>query len=537
MEYTFPTEFIPFNNGIRVSLGGNWNINDIISELEKENNESIFTCINYDKYRKLRKKTTIKRYSFINYVRTISSLKTVYSEESTENFYNIIKQNNEYLKVITLKDYNIYDKNLEILFSKRIINKIIQSLLYYNNEQIKIGIYSAGMSEINIVTIGYIYLKLMGHEVEPRIDLGVDNIRKTKSIIDTINNNDIIITTAGMEAVLPTVIADISYKPVIGVPSIVSYGMGGNGIAGINSILITDSPGIAVFNISNIYGGCIFANNIAIYLKKRMMSIEPRSIIRFNKSNYEIRYIIDKTMLDTSFNRGITVENKQIEIIKGDIANSVRYNIPILRVNDKTETQIRLFMNHKMYLLIEDGSTSEILDKDDRFKLITTQEELPEEEFFKVRINKKIMYFRMNSIIRQQRQEYYDTEKVAIICGGYGDQQLAIECSYYLRINSIKVDIFNYISVNNLVLHDEEFKKILDQYSIFIVIAGNNGTISNLVGSIIKTKPIIAIPNSDEIYTTQIMLQNCVAGIAVIGNKNVYSASSLALSIMFNQTI
>ena len=50
-------------------------------------------------------------------------------------------------------------------------------------------------------------MTVLGYSVDPRIDLGVDNMKKTRTIMTSINDNDMIIATAGMEAILPTVLA------------------------------------------------------------------------------------------------------------------------------------------------------------------------------------------------------------------------------------------------------------------------------------------------------------------------------------------
>jgi NCAIR mutase (PurE)-related protein len=62
---------------------------------------------------------------------------------------------------------------------------------------------------------------------------------------------DALIVVAGMEGALPSVVSSLADVPVIGVPTSVGYGMGGEGVAALMSMLQTCSPGLAVVNIDN----------------------------------------------------------------------------------------------------------------------------------------------------------------------------------------------------------------------------------------------------------------------------------------------
>ncbi|MFO7597193.1 MAG: AIR carboxylase family protein, partial [Desulfocurvibacter africanus] len=67
------------------------------------------------------------------------------------------------------------------------------------------------------------------------------------------------IVVAGMEGALPSVVAGLYGKPVIGVPTSVGYGTGLGGIAALLSMLNACAPGIAVVNIDNGYGAAAMA--------------------------------------------------------------------------------------------------------------------------------------------------------------------------------------------------------------------------------------------------------------------------------------
>jgi NCAIR mutase (PurE)-related protein len=74
---------------------------------------------------------------------------------------------------------------------------------------------------------------------------------------------DVIIVAAGMDGALPSVVAGLVPVPVIGLPTAVGYGMGGNGLAALLSMLQTCAPGLTVVNIDNGVGAGITAALIA----------------------------------------------------------------------------------------------------------------------------------------------------------------------------------------------------------------------------------------------------------------------------------
>jgi NCAIR mutase (PurE)-related protein len=70
-----------------------------------------------------------------------------------------------------------------------------------------------------------------------------------------------------MDGALPSVVAGLVDVPVIGLPTSVGYGLGGNGIAALMSMLQTCSPGLTVVNIDNGVGAgataALIANRMA----------------------------------------------------------------------------------------------------------------------------------------------------------------------------------------------------------------------------------------------------------------------------------
>jgi pyridinium-3,5-biscarboxylic acid mononucleotide synthase len=74
---------------------------------------------------------------------------------------------------------------------------------------------------------------------------------------------DAFIVAAGMDGALPSVVSGLVDVPVIGLPTSIGYGMGGNGEAALLSMLQTCAPGMAVVNIDNGIGAGAIAGLIA----------------------------------------------------------------------------------------------------------------------------------------------------------------------------------------------------------------------------------------------------------------------------------
>jgi pyridinium-3,5-biscarboxylic acid mononucleotide synthase len=62
---------------------------------------------------------------------------------------------------------------------------------------------------------------------------------------------DVLVVAAGMDGVLPGLVAGLVAVPVIGLPVSTGYGRGGAGEAALNTMLQSCSTGLTVVNIDN----------------------------------------------------------------------------------------------------------------------------------------------------------------------------------------------------------------------------------------------------------------------------------------------
>ncbi len=128
----------------------------------------------------------------------------------------------------------------------------------------KIGVITAGTSDIPVAEEARIVAEESGCEVLKSYDVGVAGIHRLFSQIRRMleSNVEVIIVVAGMEGALPSVVAGLVDVPVVGLPTSVGYGVGEGGFTALYAMLQSCAPGIGVVNIDNGYGAAIFALTI-----------------------------------------------------------------------------------------------------------------------------------------------------------------------------------------------------------------------------------------------------------------------------------
>ena len=136
----------------------------------------------------------------------------------------------------------------------------------------KVGIITAGTADIPIAEESRITLEQGGYTAVKTYDVGIAGIHR---LIDKISllieeKVDVIITLAGMEGALPSVVAGIVDIPVVAVPTSTGYGVGEKGFTALFAMLQSCAPGIATMNIDNGYGAAIYAITILKQIEKRI---------------------------------------------------------------------------------------------------------------------------------------------------------------------------------------------------------------------------------------------------------------------------
>lgn len=181
-------------------------------------------------------------------------------------------ENNDENLIITKLSQERYEKILEDLgndsydfdYNKRAQILIIRRQAVKKDPIAKIGIITAGTSDINIAEEARVIVEEGGCEAITSYDIGVAGIHRLFPQIAHMVKEGVraFIVCAGMEGALPSVVAGLVDVPVIGVPTSVGYGVGEGGRVALDAMLQSCAPGIAVVNIDNGFGAGVFALTI-----------------------------------------------------------------------------------------------------------------------------------------------------------------------------------------------------------------------------------------------------------------------------------
>ena len=181
-------------------------------------------------------------------------------------------ENNDEDLIITKLSNQRYEKILEDLdensfifdYNKRAQILVIRKEIKQKDKIAKIGIITAGTSDINIAEEARVIVEEGGCEAITSYDIGVAGIHRLFPQIAHMVKEGVkaFIVCAGMEGAVPSVVAGLVDVPVIGVPTSVGYGVGEGGRVALDAMLQSCAPGIAVVNIDNGFGAGVFALTI-----------------------------------------------------------------------------------------------------------------------------------------------------------------------------------------------------------------------------------------------------------------------------------
>lgn len=115
----------------------------------------------------------------------------------------------------------------------------------------KVAILTAGTSDIRVAEEARAIAEEMGADVVTAYDVGVAGIHRLFPALEKVSGADVYVVCAGREGTLPSVVAGLVDRPVIGVPVSTGYGYMGHGQAALASML----QSCAVITVVNIDAG------------------------------------------------------------------------------------------------------------------------------------------------------------------------------------------------------------------------------------------------------------------------------------------
>lgn len=157
-------------------------------------------------------------------------------------------------------------KALTAKFSKAETNALAGTLVVRNSEasptETFISIVCAGTSDLSVAEEARVTAEFYGNTVKTVYDAGVAGLHRLIADLDTIRNARVVVTVAGMEGALPSVVAGLVKAPVIAVPTSVGYGASFGGVAALLAMLNSCASGLSVVNIDNGFGAGYLASMI-----------------------------------------------------------------------------------------------------------------------------------------------------------------------------------------------------------------------------------------------------------------------------------
>jgi pyridinium-3,5-biscarboxylic acid mononucleotide synthase len=147
----------------------------------------------------------------------------------------------------------------------------------------KVGILTAGTSDIPVADEARMVVEACGIETKLDADLGVAGLHRFVGPLSAVLEwgADVIVVAAGMDGVLPGLVAGLIEVPVIGLPVSTGYGRGGAGEAALTTMLQSCSTGLVVVNIDNGVG----AGAAAVLIASGAAQGRRRGLITANTAN------------------------------------------------------------------------------------------------------------------------------------------------------------------------------------------------------------------------------------------------------------
>ena len=121
---------------------------------------------------------------------------------------------------------------------------------------------TAGTADIPVAEEAAQTAEFFGAHVERLYDVGVSGIHRLLDKVDLLQQANCVVTAAGMEGALASVIGGLVRNPVIAVPTSVGYGASFHGLSALLTMINSCANCVSVVNIDNGYGAGIIATQI-----------------------------------------------------------------------------------------------------------------------------------------------------------------------------------------------------------------------------------------------------------------------------------
>jgi NCAIR mutase (PurE)-related protein len=125
-----------------------------------------------------------------------------------------------------------------------------------------VAVVTAGTGDLPVAEEAVETLHAIGIEAVRLYDVGVAGLHRLLDRRSLIEASSGVIVVAGMEGALPSVVAGLSSRPVVGVPTSVGYGAHLAGFTPLLAMLSSCAAGLVVVNIDNGFGAAMAMGRI-----------------------------------------------------------------------------------------------------------------------------------------------------------------------------------------------------------------------------------------------------------------------------------
>jgi pyridinium-3,5-biscarboxylic acid mononucleotide synthase len=125
-----------------------------------------------------------------------------------------------------------------------------------------VAVLTGGTADLPVAEEAALTASALGLGVDRVFDVGVAGVHRLLAERERIEAADCLVVIAGMEGALPSVVAGLTSRPVVAVPTSVGYGASFQGLAALLTMLASCAPGVAVVNIDNGFGAALVAHRI-----------------------------------------------------------------------------------------------------------------------------------------------------------------------------------------------------------------------------------------------------------------------------------
>lgn len=177
------------------------------------------------------------------------------THEQVEAIYRALMERNDNI-LLTRAEPALYEK-LHQIDDRLVYNQLGRTISLEKADREKTGlllVITAGTADIPVAEEAAVTASVSGAHVERIYDAGVAGIHRLLAHNEKIQQARAIVTVAGMEGALPSVVGGLAPCPVIAVPTSVGYGSHLNGLAPLFTMLNSCAPNITVVNIDNGFG-------------------------------------------------------------------------------------------------------------------------------------------------------------------------------------------------------------------------------------------------------------------------------------------